>query len=96
MKAFMDRAGYISYQNGYTFRRKAGGALTVAGRSGGNATISQMLLWFMILGIVVPGSTDWNCAFGHEIGEIWNDADGLDNARVFAENLVWLMRKLKS
>ena len=56
MKAFMDRAGYIAYQNDSAFKRKAGGALTVAGRSGGNYTNTQLLLWFMILGMVVPGA----------------------------------------
>ena len=96
MKAFMDRAGYISYKNGNTFKRKVGGALAVAGRNGGNYTHSQMLLWFMILGMVVPGSTDWNCAFGNQIGEIWDDQDGVDNIHIFAENLVWLVKKLKS
>ncbi len=94
MKAFMDRVGYISYENGYTLKRKVGGPLAVAGRNGGNFTNSQLLLWFMILGMVVPGSTDWNCAFGNEIGEVWDDREGVNNIRVFAENLVWLMKKL--
>ncbi len=94
LKAFMDRAGYISFQNGYTFRRKAGGPLTVAGRNGGNFTNAQLLLWFMILGMVVPGSIDWNCAFGNAIGEIRRDEDGLKTIRSFAENLAWLVKKL--
>jgi multimeric flavodoxin WrbA len=94
MKAFMDRAGYIAYKNGNTFRRKVGGALAVAGRNGGNYTNTQLLLWFMILGMIVPGSNGWNCAFGNEIGEIWNDAEGLDTIREFAENFAWLVGKL--
>lgn len=94
MKAFMDRAGLISYNNGYTFRRKVGGPLTVAGRNGGNYTNSQLLLWFMILGMIVPGSTDWNCAFGNEIGEIWEDKEGIQTIQRFAENLAWLVKKL--
>jgi multimeric flavodoxin WrbA len=94
MKAFMDRAGYIAYQNDSAFQRKAGGALTVAGRSGGNYTNTQLLLWFMILGMIVPGSNGWNCAFGNEIGEIWNDTEGLDTIREFAENFAWLVGKI--
>lgn len=94
MKAFMDRAGYIAYNNGSTFRRKVGGILTVAGRSGGNYTNTQLLLWFMILGMVVPGSNGWNCAIGNEIGEIWDDHEGLDIIREFAENFIWLVSKL--
>jgi multimeric flavodoxin WrbA len=94
LKAFMDRAGYISYNSGYTFARKAGGPLVVAGRNGGNFTNAQLILWFLILGMVVPGSNDWNTAFGTEAGEIWEDSSGIDTVRIFAENLAWLIKKL--
>jgi multimeric flavodoxin WrbA len=94
LKAFMDRAGYISYNNGFTLARKAGGPLVVAGRNGGNFTNTQLLLWFLILGMVVPGSNDWNTAFGSAPGDIWKDTDGIDNVRNFASNLAWLVKKL--
>jgi multimeric flavodoxin WrbA len=94
LKAFMDRAGYISYNNGHTFNRKAGGPLVVAGRNGGNFTNAQLILWFLILGMIVPGSNDWNTAFGTEPGEIRGDSSGMDTVRVFAENLAWLVKKL--
>jgi multimeric flavodoxin WrbA len=94
LKAFMDRAGYISYHNGFTFARKAGGPLVVAGRNGGNFTNVQLILWFMILGMIVPGSTDWNTAFGSAPGDIWKDTDGIDAVRNFAANLAWLIKKL--
>ncbi len=94
MKAFMDRAGYIAYNNGNTFRRKVGGAVAVAGRSGGNYTNTQLLLWFMILGMIVPGSNGWNCVFGNDIGEIWQDSEGVDTLREFAQNFAWLVGKL--
>jgi multimeric flavodoxin WrbA len=94
LKAFMDRAGYISYNNGYTLARKAGGPLVVAGRNGGNFTNSQLILWFLILGMVVPGSNDWNTAFGSEPGDIWEDSSGIETVRKFANNLAWLVKKL--
>jgi multimeric flavodoxin WrbA len=94
LKAFMDRAGYISYNNGFTFARKAGGPLVVAGRNGGNFTNTQLILWFMILGMIVPGSTDWNTAFGSSPGDIWKDTGGIDAVRNFAGNLAWLLKKL--
>ena len=96
MKSFMERAGYISYRNGYTFSRKVGGPLTVAARNGGNFTNAQLLLWFMILGFVIPGSTNWNCAFGNEIGDIWSDNKGILTVCDFAENLAWLVKNLAS
>ncbi|MDH4209017.1 MAG: flavodoxin family protein [Anaerolineae bacterium] len=94
LKAFMDRAGYISYNNGFTFARKVGGPLVVAGRNGGNFTNTQLILWFLILGMIVPGSTDWNTAFGSAPGDIWKDTSGIDNVRNFASNLAWLVKKL--
>jgi multimeric flavodoxin WrbA len=94
LKAFMDRAGYISYNNGFTFARKAAGPLVVAGRNGGNFTNTQLILWFMILGMVVPGSTDWNTAFGSAPGDIWKDTGGIEAVRNFAGNLAWLVKKL--
>lgn len=94
IKAFMDRAGYISYNNGYTFARKVGGPLVVTGRNGGNFTNTQLILWFMALGMIVPGSIDWNTVLGTEVGEIWEDTTGIETVRTFAENLAWLVEKL--
>lgn len=94
LKAFMDRAGYISYNHGYTLARKAGGPLVVAGRNGGNFTNTQLILWFLFLGMVVPGSNDWNTAFGSAPGDIWKDHSGIENVRKFATNLAWLVKKL--
>ena len=94
LKAFMDRVGYISLNNGYPLARKPGGPLTVAGRNGGNFTNAQLILWFIAQGMIVPGSIDWNCAFGNEIGEIWNDERGVKTVRIFAQNLAWLVKKL--
>jgi multimeric flavodoxin WrbA len=91
IKAFMDRAGYISYNNGYTFSRKVGGPLVTAGRNGGNFTYAQMVMWFMILGMIVPGSMDWNTALGEPISD---DQRGMDTIRTFAKNVAWLVRKL--
>ncbi len=94
MKSFLDRAGMISYMNGYPFRRKAGGSIVVAGRNGGNFTNSQFLLWFMIEEMIVPGSTGWNVVFGNEIGEIWADLEGIETIDTFAKNLSWLIKKI--
>jgi len=94
LKAFMDRVGYIALNNWYPFARKPGGPLIVAGRNGGNFTTAQLILWFMALGMIVPGSIDWNCAFGNEIGEIWNDKRGIETVRLFAQNLAWLVKNL--
>jgi multimeric flavodoxin WrbA len=94
MKALMDRAGYISRQNGEPFSGKVGGPLVVARRAGHNFTFAQLTFWFQILGMVVPGSTYWNIAFGRDKGEVQSDDEGMETAWNFGKNIAMLINKL--
>jgi multimeric flavodoxin WrbA len=94
MMALLDRAGYVARANGNPLSRKIGGPIVVARRAGQNFTYAQLLYWFMINDMVVPGSTYWNIAFGREVGEVEKDAEGLQTIDRFAENLAWLARRL--
>ena len=66
----------------------------MARRAGHNFTFGQLLYWFMIMGMVVPGSSYWNIAFGRQPGEVTNDEEGLETVDNFADNLIWLAEKL--
>jgi multimeric flavodoxin WrbA len=92
--ALLDRAGYVSRMNGNLMSRKIGGPIVVARRAGHNFTYAQLMYWFMINDMVVPGSSYWNIAFGRAIGEVENDEEGLRTVDRFAENLTWLAGKL--
>ncbi|MDN5347144.1 MAG: hypothetical protein PWP65_708 [Clostridia bacterium] len=94
MKAFIDRAGYLGIARDRPFERKVGGALVVARRAGQNFTLAQLLYFFLYHGMVVPGSTYWNVAFGRDPGEVWRDEEGLRTVRNFARNLSWLIKML--
>lgn len=94
MMALLDRAGYVSRNNGNMFSRKLGGPVVVARRAGHNFTFAQLLYWFLINDMVVPGSSYWNIAFGRGPGEVANDEEGLATVDRFAENLAWLAGKL--
>ncbi|MCE5249019.1 flavodoxin family protein [bacterium] len=94
LTALLDRAGYVARHNGNLFSRKVGGPIAVARRIGQNFTIAQLLMWYMINGMVVPGSTYWNIAFGREMGEVLQDAEGIRTIRTFAENIAWLLEKI--
>lgn len=94
MTALLDRAGYVARKNGDLFTRKIGGAVTVARRIGQNFTLAQLIMWFMINGMIVPGSSYWTIAFGKEKGEAAHDAEGVKTLRDFAENIAWLCGKL--
>jgi multimeric flavodoxin WrbA len=96
LMTLLDRAGYVSRANGNFFSRKIGGPVVVARRAGQNFTYAQLLFWFMINDMVVPGSTYWNIAFGRQPGEAQNDAEGLATMERFAENLAWLAKKLRT
>ena len=95
IKSLIDRAGYVSIAKGRVFENKVGGAMAVARRAGQNFTFAELLFFFLHQGMIVPGSTYWNIAFGRKKGEVVKDAEGLETARNFAKKMVWLIRKIK-
>ena len=95
MKAFIERTGYISRYNGRPFNHKVGGPLVVARRAGQNFTLAQLTFWFQIMGMVVPGSTYWNMAFGRQQGEVPDDEEGMATVWTFGKNVAWLVKALK-
>ena len=94
LMALLDRAGYISRYNGHLFSRKVGGPIAVARRIGQNFTVAQLLMWYMINGMIVPGSSYWNIAFGRGKGDVMQDVEGIRTIRTFAENIAWLLEKI--
>jgi multimeric flavodoxin WrbA len=94
--ALIDRAGYLSNRTGRPFENKVGGVLVVARRAGQNFTFAQLLFFFLHQGMIVPGSTYWNIAFGKEKGEVGTDEEGMQTARNFGKKMVWLIRKTKA
>ena len=94
LKAAMERAGYISRNNGRTFRGKVGGPLVVARRAGKNFTLSELTLWFQILGFYIPTSSYWNVAIGRDKGDVEHDKEGLNAAWNFGKNMAFLLKKL--
>jgi hypothetical protein len=48
----------------------------------------------MIQGMIVPGSTYWNVAFGRNKGEVLKDTEGVKTIKNFAQNVAWLIKKV--
>ncbi|KPV64929.1 MAG: Iron-sulfur flavoprotein [Candidatus Bathyarchaeota archaeon BA1] len=94
--ALIARAGYVSGARGRVFENKVGGPMVVARRAGQNFTFAQLMFFFFHQGMIIPGSTYWNIAFGRERGEVMKDEEGLRTVRNFAKKLVWLIIKIKS
>ncbi len=95
LMALLDRAGYVGRASSL-FSRKLGGAVSVARRAGQNFTMAQLMYWFLINDMIVPGSTYWNVGFGAAKGEVEQDAEAIKTIKRFAENLAWLADKTHS
>ena len=98
MMALLARATFVAYWNDKFLSGKVGGPITVARRAGHNVAFSQLLLWFFINGVTVPGSTYWNVGMAGAGGarDAENDQEGLETVVNFAGNMVQVMKKIFS
>ncbi len=94
LMALLDRAGYVSRANGNLLSRKLGGPIAIARRAGHNFTYAQLMFWYTINDMIVPGSTYWNVGLAREPGAIDRDHEALATIDRFAENLAWLAHKI--
>ena len=95
MMALLARATFVAYWNDKFLSGKVGGPITVARRAGHNMAFSQLLLWFFINGITVPGSTYWNVGVAGAGGarDAEEDEEGLTTVVNFANNMTGIMKK---
>lgn len=93
LMALLDRAGYVARGSGNALSRKLGGPIAVARRAGHNFTYAQLLMWYMINDMVVPGSSYWNVALACDAGAVTEDSEALATIDRFADNLAWLAQK---
>jgi multimeric flavodoxin WrbA len=95
-KIFIDRMGYIAKAIGTPLNNKVGSAIVVARRAGANFTYAQLLFFFLISGMIVPGVSYWTIAYGRKKREVMNDEEGVDTARELGKKLAWLTKLLRS
>ena len=93
MKAFIDRAGRVCGANGRLLNRKIGAAVIAVRRGGGIHAFDTINHFFLISGMIVPGSTYWNLGIGREMGEVLDDAEGMATMDHLAENFIWLLER---
>jgi multimeric flavodoxin WrbA len=95
-KIFIDRMGYLAKADeGLPLNNKVGSALVVARRAGANFAYAQLLFFFLISGMIVPGVSYWTIAYGREKGEVLNDKEGIDTAREMGKKITWLTKLIK-
>jgi multimeric flavodoxin WrbA len=79
---------------GKPLKNKVGGPIVVARRAGHNFTFAQLMFFFMISEMIVPGSSYWNIAFGRLKGDVLKDKEGIDTIKNFGHNMAWLLKKI--
>jgi multimeric flavodoxin WrbA len=94
MMCALQRIGQVSRNNDKFLSGKIGGPIAVARRGGQTLTLQEMLMFFLINDMIVPGSSYWNMAFGRLPGEALKDEEGVAAIRHFAGNVANLVKKL--
>ena len=77
-------------------KNKVGGPIVVARRAGQNFTFAQLMFFFMIHEMIVPGSTYWNVAFGRSKGDVLKDEEGIGIIKNFGHKVAWLLKKINA
>ena len=87
--SLLDRLFYSSH---FDRRFKVGAAFAIARRAGTTATFDELNKYFALNQMPIASGRYWNNGFGREQGQIEEDLEGLQNARIVARNMTFLMR----
>ena len=92
LKAFLDRAFFVSRINGGLLRLKIGASVVAVRRSGGTPTFDQLNKYFQISELMTVGSCYWNVIHGFLPGEVHQDPEGQVIVRTLGRNMAWLLK----
>lgn len=90
--SLLDRLFYSTH---FDKRFKVGAAFAVARRAGTTATFDELNKYFTIDQMPIASGRYWNNGFGREQGQIEKDEEGMQNARIVARNMVFLMKAIR-
>ena len=85
----------LFYSSNFDKRFKVGAAFAIARRGGTTATFDELNKYFTINQMPVASGRYWNNGFGSKQGEIEQDEEGMQNARIVAKNMVFLMKAIE-
>jgi len=94
LKALIDRAGLVTRVNDNQLARKVGAAIVAVRRGGAIHVYDSINHFFLLSQMIVPGSSYWNIGFGRNIGDVQEDAEGLQTMTDLGENMAWLLGKI--
>lgn len=91
----IQRIGMVSRGNDKFLSWMAGGPVAVARRGGLSSSYQEMLMFYFINEMIVPGSDYWNIVFaGKEEGSAKEDIEGIENMKKFSRNVAKLVKKI--
>ncbi len=96
MKAFLDRAFYVTGINNGMLRHKVGAAVVAVRRSGGIPAFSQLNNYLCYSEMFIPTSNYWNVIHGTRPGEALQDEEGVQIMRILGKNMAWLMKIIEN
>lgn len=96
MKAFLDRAFYVAGANGGLFRHKVGAAVVSVRRTGGIQAFQTLNQYLQYSEMFIPTSNYWNVLHGNRPGEVLQDEEGVQIARVLGKNMAFLLKAVNA
>ncbi|WFD11952.1 flavodoxin family protein [Tepidibacter hydrothermalis] len=96
MKAFLDRAFYVTGVNDSILRHKVGASVVAVRRSGGLTTFNELNNYINYSEMVMPNSNYWNVIHGTKPGEALKDEEGVQIMRVLGKNMAWCLKLIEN
>lgn len=98
LSALLERATFSGRASGRMLSGKVGAPVTVARRTGQAFASAELLLWYFINDITIPGSMYWNIGVAGAKGakDAANDLEGIEIMKYSAVNMAHVMKALQA
>ena len=90
----LQRIGMVSRGTDKFLSWKVGGPIAIARRGGLSTSYQEMLMFYFINDMIVPGANYWNIVFGSQPGDAVKDTEGIDTVKQFSGNIAKLIKIL--
>ena len=91
MNSFLDR---LFFSTPFSKRMKVGAAISSARRAGTTATFDQMNKYFTISEMPIASGRYWNMVHGYSMEDVMRDEEGVQNLRILARNIAFLVKAI--
>lgn len=90
--ALLQRMAYAASDK---MQRKPAAAVTVCRRGGATSAFQTLQMPFQMLNMPIVTSQYWNIGYGLGPGEVENDAEGMQTMRTLADNMAFMLKRLR-